>query len=267
MTGINAAGASAGGPVGWPGLRECLGFAGESYLLLGRRFGAFLLLSLPWVILDVLAQLLPPVPAKTVVLLVITFAGGSAVAVGTHRILLLGETAIAAMRPRAAVLQFFFLSAFAFVIALAVLFVVMPLLASLTAQDEDVLVPLGAILESLIFLGLISLRLLAFPALAVGEPGMRFWGAFARPGIPARGQWAILAGTLVAGFPVLAVDFALQVAAPGMGIVLAILYPLLVLAMAALVAGYSSALYRRVGRGSRAVSAVGAGSAASAPHP
>jgi hypothetical protein len=248
MRDVNAVGAPAGGPAPWPGVRECLGFAGESYLNLGRRFGGFLLLALPWVILDVLAQLLPPVPAKTGVLLVITFAGGSAVAVGTHRILLLGETAIQAMQLRLAVLQFFLLSAFAFAIALLVLVAVMPFIAALTTQDEAFLVPLGAILESLIFLALVSIRLLAFPALAVGERGMRFWRAFASPGIPARAQWATLAGTLLAGFPVLAVDFALQVAAPDMALVLAFLYPLLVLAMAALVAGYSSALYRRMGR-------------------
>lgn len=221
---------------------ECLRLAAASYGILVRRIDAFLVLAAPWIFLHVAAaKLLARSDGATLVQIVLLLTGGSAVAVGWHRILLLDETPLGALRPRLAVLEFMGFACFAFALATfctilaSVLFVLLSMLAARVV---------GSILV-LFFLLFLSRWLMAFPALAIGDPQMDFRRGL-RPSFPGARQWSVLAGTWLAGFPALCLEGWLAPAAPAsraLAAALAVLEPGLLLAAPALLAGYSTALY------------------------
>jgi len=230
----------------WPGFGECIGFGLGSYRTLAHRLGAFFLLAVPWIVLyAAAANFYQELPAVKALVLALALIGGSAVAVGVHRVLLLGESPLEAMRPRRAILQFVVLIGVALVLAF---------LASLVVQVAgDVMVPdflpfdAAEVTLPFLLLVFVSRTLLPFPALAVGDPRMTFGRALGRQRIAASRHGNMLAGLLVAGLPAPLLDnlVPLDQGTLALNLLMSALDGALLLAMAALIATYSSALYRR----------------------
>lgn len=237
-------------PLQWPELDECAQLALRSYAVLARNFAAFLLFAAPWVVILVAAVRLLHMSgeSRSLIVVLLGICGGSAVAVGVHRVILLGERPFAAMRPRPAMLAFAAICCVAFVFALVAVVAFYALCGLLSVEPGEGAIPYVEVPSFLLFL---SRHLLVFPALAVEDPRMTLRRALRRPKMPVGAPWNIFVGTIVAGFPVMWLDVLIpDSAATVQGqLLLRVVSPLLVFGMAALVAGYSSALYRRVGIG------------------
>lgn len=239
--------AVAGNSAHHPSLRACVGFAGESYLVLARNFGAFVLIAAPWVVLVAAAWNLLEGGFAVIAAFVLLAAGGSSVAVGLHRILLLGETPLQAMRPRFAILKFAGLGIFAFLAgAFTAVFLSWLITAvGLRAQSEAI----EDALLWLAFLWFLSLRLMAFPALSIEDPRITLRQAL-RARVTAAEVWVVYAGTLAAAIPAELVNMTVVQHLPGetLGahVIRSGVGAAFVFAMIALIAGYSTALYRRL---------------------
>jgi hypothetical protein len=235
------------------GAAECVRLAAGSYRLFARHLVSFVLLAAPWVAVDVAAkQYLYLIGfGSTQLSTLFIMIGGSAVAIGWHRVLLLGERPLAALRPRKAILEFVGLLLVAWVLSTTVLGLALAALDALQPVLQYGLATAMAVAFALIFLFFISRWLPAFPALAVGDARIRFRQSLRWPAMPEGQRWRILPGTLVAALPVLLVEiFAIRGSDNELArLVLMAVDATLIYAMAALVAGYSSALYRRIVEG------------------
>lgn len=239
-------GPSARAGLEWPGFGECVGFGLGSYRTLGQSLGAFLLLAAPWIVLyAAAANFHPELPAIKGLVLALSMIGGSAVAVGVHRVLLRGESPLEALRPRVVILQFLCLIGIALVLAFFTGLVVQVALdlvlpQPVTGSAAEVTLPF-------LLLVFIARTLLAYPALAIGDPQMTFRRALGRQRLGASRHGSILAGMLVAGFPAPLLDDLLPLDQGTLvfNVLMSALDGLLLLAMSALIASYSSALYRR----------------------
>lgn len=231
----------------WPGWQECVGFAANSYRILWYNIGAFLLIAAPWLVLILAASEIPRgVTGKGLVLLVMTVIGGSAVAIGMHRVLLLGETPMQAMRPRKAILQFLGLIGIAWAFGLTPAAVALMACKSLAPTTAAIVAFYALLLTLLIF---VSAWLLAFPAFAVGSPRMKIRQAIGWATTPVAAGACVFAGVLVTGLPVWLLDDIIDnlPLGPDFLLLVSAVEAALFLAMFALIAGYSSALYRRLG--------------------
>jgi hypothetical protein len=237
--------AAAGNSAHHPSLGTAVRFAGESYGVLARNFGAFLLIAAPWAVLVAAAWNLLESGYAVFAAFLLLAAGGSSVAVGLHRILLLGETPLQAMRPRFAILKFAGLGIFAFLAGAftAAFLSWLARAAGLPAQSEAI----EDALLWLAFLWFLSLRLMAFPALSIEDPRITLRQAL-RARVTAAEVWIVYAGTLVATIPAELVNIIVVRHLPGetLGahVIRSGVGAIFVFAMIALIAGYSTALYR-----------------------
>jgi hypothetical protein len=196
MTTGDAQDALALAPPQWPSLAETVELAIGSYRTFAVRFGAFLLLAGPWIVVVEGTNVLLDIArlAKGLLILALVIVGGSSVAVGWHRMLLLGEPWRAAMRPRGAIWKVAILALLAWVYAL------IP-----TAIVEAVTGVGSIFLFLLLFLFFIAAWLRAFPALAV-DPRMTVRQSLRRLTTPGPQIGKAFAGTVVAGLPVALIE-------------------------------------------------------------
>jgi hypothetical protein len=239
MTTRDAQDAHALAPPRWPGLAETVELAIGSYRTLAMRFDAFLLLAAPWIVVVDAVNVLLDITrlAKGLLVLALVIIGGSSVAAGWHRMLLLGEPWREAMRPRGAIWKIAILALLAWVYAL------IP-----TAIVEAVTGVGSIFLFLLLFLFFIAAWLRAFPTLAI-DPRMTVRQSLRHLTTPGPQIGKAFAGTVVAGLPVALIELNLPgglVTAAASRILMGALDIALLLAVPALIAGFSSALHRRL---------------------